>query len=164
MDNKMLLSLTMIHNDSSAKTLLTDANSEAAAASALRRLAATLKECLVLPSDIVGQVSDDGEVSSGFQAHDLECGWYDNPLLLIIGCRNSFKGTQSFEGVLSPGRHVMHHTTNGACHHHGGRLEMIGTTGWVGVHVQFTELRVLDLVTGDCGVERGEEGMQCNVM
>lgn len=104
----------------------------------------------MLPPDVVREVSHDGEVPAGFEAHDLECGGHDDALLLVVGCRDTFEGAQSLEGGLSARGHVMDHPPNGACDHHGRGLVMVRTPGGIGVHVQFAELSVLDLVTGHC--------------
>ena len=66
-----------------------------------------LEEVLVLPSDLVGEITEDGVVADGVEADDAEGGGDHLALDTIIWVGNTLESRKTGEGVLATGRLLM---------------------------------------------------------
>lgn len=107
----------------------------------------TADKLLVLPSNIVGEVTHLGVLASRLEADNTKGGRDDLTLNLVVRVGDSLEGGKTSNGSLSTMRLLVDHTTDSPPDHTGRGLEMEGTTGGVGVHALLTELSVLGLVT-----------------
>jgi hypothetical protein len=110
----------------------------------------SLEEVLVLPSDRVGQVAHHGVLTAGLEAHDAEGGGDDDALLLVEWGGDPLEGRKAGQRLLPPGRLLVDHPANRPPHDQGGALLVEGASSGVGVHVQGTELRILDAIACHC--------------
>ena len=112
----------------------------------------------MLPSDGIGQDSQNRVLANGLEAHDTKGGGDDNTHLLVIRGGDSLKGGKTRNGVLSTGRLLVDHTTDRAPDHTGGALKVEGTLARVGIHALSAELGVLFAVSNHCVVNEGRGG------
>lgn len=66
-----------------------------------------LEEVLVLPSDLVGEITEDGVVADGVETDDAEGGRNHLPLLSVVWVGNALEGRETGHGVLTTGRLLM---------------------------------------------------------
>ena len=83
-----------------------------------------LEEVLVLPSDLVGEITEDGVVADGVEADDAEGGGDHLALDTIIWVGNTLESGKTGESVLATGRLLMAHSADRTPDHAGGRLEV----------------------------------------
>lgn len=105
-----------------------------------------LDEVLVLPSDLVGEITEDGVVADGVEADDAEGGGDYLALDTIIWVGNSLESGKAGESVLATGGLLMTHATDGAPDHAGWAFEMKWPSGGIGVVAELAEIGVLDLL------------------
>jgi len=105
-----------------------------------------LDDVLVLPSDIVAQPSQRTELPSWLEAENLECGWDDHLLLLVVWGRDTLEGLEPLHGLLALLGLVWHHSSHRAPEDLGGSAEVERASGGLDVATQPQELQVLELV------------------
>ena len=66
-----------------------------------------LEEVLVLPSDLVGEITEDGVVADGVEADDAEGGGDHLTLDSVVRVGDSLESRKTGEGVLAAGRLLM---------------------------------------------------------
>ena len=108
-----------------------------------------LQQFLVLPSNRVGQFTNDSELPDGLEAEDPHGGRYDDALHLVVWLGDSLKGGEASDGVLATGGFLVDHTADGAPYHACRGFEVVWTLARVGVHALPAELGVLDPITND---------------
>ena len=107
----------------------------------------TADKLLVLPSNVVGEITHLGVVASRLEADNTE-GSRDNLALdLVERVGDSIESREASNSSLTTSSLLVNHTTDSPPDHHGRGLEVEGTTARVGVHALLTELSVLGLVT-----------------
>jgi hypothetical protein len=108
-----------------------------------------LDKLLVLPSNIIGEVTHLGVLTSRLEADNTKSSRDDLTLHLVVGVGDSLEGGETSNGGLSTGSLLVNHTTDSPPNHTGRGLEVEGTTSRVGVHALGAELSVLGLVTDE---------------
>ena len=87
------------------------------------------------------------EPSASLQSEDLEGGWDDHLLLLVIWGWDSLEGLEPLESVLSSLCLVWGHATDSSPEDLGGSPEVIRSTAGLDVTSLPQEVKVLQLVT-----------------
>ena len=108
-----------------------------------------LEEVLVLPSDLVGEIAEDGVIADGVEADDAEGGGDDLAGNAVVRVGDALEGREAGHGVLATCCLLMAHAADGTPDHASGALEMEWATARVGVVANLAEVRVLDLVTDE---------------
>jgi len=106
-----------------------------------------LDKLLVLPSNIIGEVTHLGVLTPRLEADNTKSSRDDLTLHLVVGVGDSLEGGETSNSGLSTGSLLVDHTTDSPPNHTGRGLEVEGTTSRVGVHALGAELSVLGLVT-----------------
>lgn len=102
-----------------------------------------LEEVLVLPANLVGEVTEDGVVATGLEADNAEGCWDYSALLLVKGVGDALKSAEAAKGVLATGTLLVDHAADGAPDHLGRGLKVVGATARVSVHALLAELGIL---------------------
>merc|ERR1719219_1770736 len=103
-------------------------------------------DVLVLPADLMAESSQRAELPATLQSEDLQSGWDDHLLLLVIGRRNSLECLQTLQGILASLGLVRNHSSDSSPEDLGGSPEVEGTTAGLHVATLLQEVEVLQLV------------------
>ena len=86
------------------------------------------------------------ESSASLQPEDLQGGWDDHLLFLVIRRRNSLESLQTLEGILPSLGLVRNHPSDSSPEDLGGSPEVEGTTAGLHVATLLQEVKILQLV------------------
>ncbi|KAL3772703.1 hypothetical protein ACHAW5_002678 [Stephanodiscus triporus] len=103
-------------------------------------------EVLVLPPDVVREVSHLGVVPPGLQSHAPQRGGHDLPLHLVVRVGYALEGAKSSDRGLPPRRLLVDHAPYRPPHDARGALEVERAADGIRVHALLAEVLVLRLV------------------
>ena len=102
---------------------------------------------------LVTESAERAVLPAGLQSEDLQGGWDDHLLLLVIGRRNSLERLEQLQSVLPPLGLVRSHAADSPPEDLGGSPEVEGTTAGLHVAALLQEVEILQLVAVEVALE-----------